>query len=155
MLPRMLYDLICFGRLREIPGIGPIWAALLVAIRQTPPRFRTKRQLWAYSGLAIETHGSGEYRYVDGRLRRHPKAVALRGLNKNHNHDLKSIFKSASVRASSATGPLHEFYESLLAKRMKPSMARLTLARKIAAITLIVWKKGARFDGRHLKPQAA
>jgi hypothetical protein len=27
---------------------------------------------------------------------------------------------------------------------MKPTMARLTLARKIAAITLIVWKKGAR-----------
>jgi hypothetical protein len=26
---------------------------------------------------------------------------------------------------------------------MKPTMARLTLARKIAAITLIVWKKGA------------
>ena len=72
MLPRMLYDLICFERLREIPGIGPIWAALLVAIRQTPPRFRTKRQLWAYSGLAIETHGTGEYhactmvlRYID------------------------------------------------------------------------------------------
>jgi transposase len=95
--------------LRQIPGIGPIRAARLVALLQTPDRFRTKRQLWAYSGLAIETHGSGEYRYVDGRLRRYPKAVALRGLNKNHNHDLKSIFKSASVRASSATGPLHEF----------------------------------------------
>jgi len=38
---------------------------------------------------------------------------------------------------------------------MKPHMARLTLARKIAAITLIVWKKGARFDAEHLKQQAA
>jgi transposase len=141
--------------LRQIPGIGPIRAALLVALLQTPDRFRTKRQLWAYSGLAIETHASGEYRYVDGRLRRSQKAVALRGLNKNHNHDLKSIFKSTSVRASSAAGPLREFYESLVAKGMKPSMARLTLARKIAAITLIVWKKGVRFDGEHLKPQAA
>jgi len=34
-------------------------------------------------------------------------------------------------------------------------MARLTLARKIAAITLIVWKKEVSFDGKHLKPQAA
>jgi hypothetical protein len=67
---------------------------------------------------------------------------------------VKSIFKSASVGASTAAGPLHEFYDSLLVKGMKPSMARLTLARKIAAITLIVWKKGARFDGEHLKPQA-
>jgi hypothetical protein len=38
---------------------------------------------------------------------------------------------------------------------MKPSMARLTLARKIAAVTLIIWKKGARFDAEHLKSQAA
>ena len=141
--------------LRQIPGVGPIRAAHVVALLQTPDRFRTKRQMWAYSGLAIEKHGSGEYRYVDGQLRRSPKAVVLRGLNKNHNHDLKWIFKSAAVRASSSAGPLREFYESLLAKGMKPSMARLTLARKIAAITLIVWKKGARFHGEHLKLQAA
>ncbi len=54
-------------RLQQIPAIGPIRAALLVALLQTPHRFRTKRQLWAYSGLAIETHDSGEYRYVGGR----------------------------------------------------------------------------------------
>jgi hypothetical protein len=34
-------------------------------------------------------------------------------------------------------------------------MARLTLARKIAAITLLVWKKGVCFDAEYLKPQAA
>jgi hypothetical protein len=43
----------------------------------------------------------------------------------------------------------------LLAKGRKPTMARLTLARKIAAITLIVWKKEVRFDANYLKPQAA
>src|SRR5262249_39167389 len=75
--------------LRQIPGIGPIRAALVVALLQTPDRFRTKRQLWAYSGLAIETHGSGEYRYQDGQMRRSRKPVMLRGLNKNHNDDLK------------------------------------------------------------------
>ncbi|MGB2886088.1 MAG: hypothetical protein WBC04_00180 [Candidatus Acidiferrales bacterium] len=32
-------------------------------------------------------------------------------------------------------------------------MARLTLARKIAAITLVVWKRGVSFDAEHLKPQ--
>jgi hypothetical protein len=34
-------------------------------------------------------------------------------------------------------------------------MARLTLARKIAAITLIVWKKGVSFDAGYLNPQTA
>jgi len=38
---------------------------------------------------------------------------------------------------------------------MNPSMALLTLARKIAAITLLVWKKGVRFDPEYLKKQAA
>jgi len=42
--------------LHQIPSIGPIRAALLVALLQTPHRFRTKRQLWAYSGFAVETH---------------------------------------------------------------------------------------------------
>jgi len=46
--------------LRQIPAIGPIRAALLVALLQTPHRFRSKRQLWAYSGFAVETHDSGE-----------------------------------------------------------------------------------------------
>lgn len=141
--------------LRPIPSIGPIRAAQLIALIQTPDRFRTKRQLWAYSGLAIETHSSGEYRYVDRQLQRTQKSVSLRGLNKNHNHDLKWIFKSAAVKASSSAGPLREFYEGLLAKGMQPSMARLTLARKIATITWIVWKKGAHFDAEHLKQQAA
>jgi len=34
-------------------------------------------------------------------------------------------------------------------------MARLTLARKIAAISLTIWKKGERFDPEQLKTQAA
>jgi hypothetical protein len=75
--------------------------------------------------------------------------------NDNHNHDLKDIFKGAAMRASTAAGPLRDFYEALLAKGRKPTMARLTLARKIAAITLIVWKKEVRFDANYLKQQAA
>jgi transposase len=141
--------------LRQIPCIGPIRAALLIALIQTPHRFRTKRQLWAYSGLALATRTSAEYRFVDGQLQRSKKLLAVRGLNANHNHDLKNIFKGAATLASVIPGPFQDFYAALLAKGMKVSMARLTLARKIAAITLIVWKKGARFDAEHLKQQAA
>jgi transposase len=141
--------------LRQIPGIGPIRAAVLIALIQTPHRFRTKRQLWNYSGLGLETHDSAQYCVVEGQLQRSKKPVTLRGLNKNHNHDLKDIFKGAAMRSSTAAGPLHDFYEALLTKGRKPTMARLTLARKIAAITLIVWKKEVRFDANYLKQQAA
>ena len=127
--------------LRQIPSIGPIRAALLIALMQTPHRFRSKRQLWAYSGLALRTQASGEYRFVEGRLQRSRKFLAIRGLNANHNHDLKNIFKGAATRASAVPGPFQQFYAALVARGMKPAMARLTLAHKIAAMTLIVWKK--------------
>jgi transposase len=141
--------------LRQIPCIGPIRAALLIALIQTPYRFRTKRQLWTYSGLAIETRDSAQYRYVAGQLHRSKKPQQVRGLNQNHNHVMKAIFKNAATMASSREGSFHDFYQGLLKKGMKPEMARLTLARKIAAITLILWKKGAHFDAEQLKPQAA
>jgi len=141
--------------LRQIPAIGPIRAALLIALIQTPNRFRTKRQLWAYCGLALRTYTSGEYRFVAGQLKRSKKVLAVRGLNINHNHDLKNIFKGAATRAASSVGPFQDFYQACVARGVKPHLARLTLARKIAATTLLVWKKGVRFDAEHLKQQAA
>src|SRR5882672_2364772 len=118
--------------LRQIPYIGPIRAALLIALIQTPYRFRTKRQLWTYSGLAIETRDSAQHRYVAGQLQRSKKPQQVRGLNQNHNHDMKAIFKNAAAMASRREGPFQDFYLELLTKGMKPAMARLTLARKIA-----------------------
>ena len=141
--------------LRQIPCIGPIRAARLIALMQTPHRFRSKRQLWTYSGLGIETRGSAQYRYLRGQLQRTKRPQQIRGLNRNHNHEMKEIFKGAATRASCGVSPLRDFYLALLAKGMKPEMARLTLARKIAAIALTLWKKEERFDAEQLKPQAA
>src|SRR5208337_329281 len=142
-------------RLRTIPWLGPIRVALLLGRVQTPHRFRSKRQFWAYCGLGLETRSSADYGFVNGQLERRSKPVFIRGLNLNHNHDLKNLFKSAATGASSSEGAFREFYEKLLVKGMKPEMARLTLARKIAAITLHVWKKGEPFDAEYLKSQAA
>ena len=142
-------------RLCQIPSIGPIRAAVLLGILQTPHRFRTNRQLWTYSGLGIEVHSSADHQVVKGQLQRKKKPVEVRGLNQNCNHDLKNLFKGAAVIASTKPGPFQEFYAALLTKGMRPEMARLTLARKIATIVLIVWKKGVCFDANHLKPQTA
>jgi hypothetical protein len=59
------------------------------------------------------------------------------------------------MSASGRPGPFQDFYAGLLAKGMKPELARVTLARKIAAIPLTIWKKGARFDASYVKPQTA
>jgi transposase len=141
--------------LREIPFLGPIRAALIIAFLQTPHRFRTKRQLWTYIGFGIETYSSAEHRSVNGELKRSKKPVSIRGLNRNHNHDLKNLYKGAATVAAAKAGPFQDFYDARVAKGMRPEMARLTLARKMAAITLIVWKKGVHFEAKHLKPQTA
>ena len=140
-------------QLCQIPAIGPIRASVALGILQTPHRFRTKRQLWSISGFAIETRSSADHRNINGQLRRVKKRVSIRGLNENHNHDLKNLFKGAAVIASTKPGPFREFYTALLAKGMRAEMARLTLARKIATIVLVVWKKGVNFDAQYLKPQ--
>jgi len=101
-------------RLCQIPSIGPIRAAVLIGILQTPHRFRTKRPLWKYSGFAIETHSSADHRLVDGQLQRSQKQISVRGLNQDCNHDLKNLFKGAAIVASSKPGPFQEFYAALL-----------------------------------------
>src|SRR5271165_4574236 len=141
--------------LQSIPFLGPIRAALLIGQVQTPHRFRSKRQFWSYCGLGLETRDSGQYRVVNGQVQRRRKPALIRGLNWNHNHAMKNLFKSAATAASARPGVWREFYLGLLAKGMRPEMARLTLARKIAAITLKIWKKGETFDAEHLKLRAA
>jgi transposase len=68
--------------LRQVPWLGPVRVALLIALIQTPHRFRTKRQFWAYSGLALETRVRGEYRVTgSGQLQCANRQPSLRGLN--------------------------------------------------------------------------
>jgi transposase len=88
------------AKLGQIPALGPIGSAVAVALMQTPNRFRSKRQLWTYSGLGLETRDSGEYHYVQGQPQRRKKQATIRGLNKDYNHDLKGLCKGAATRAS-------------------------------------------------------
>ena len=142
--------------LRQIPSIGPIRAALLVALIQTPHRFRTKRQLWAYSGLGLKTYSSGEYRIVAGQIRTNEETrLDPRAQPQSQSRSEKYLQGCGHRELLSPPGPLQDFYAAMVARGMKPAMARLTLARKIAAITLLVWKKGVRFDAEYLKQQAA
>ena len=141
--------------LQSVPFLGPIRTALLIGRVQTPHRFRTKRQFWTYCGLGVETRDSAEYRVIDGQVERRKRPAQVRNLNWNYNHELKNVFKGAANAATIGQGIFREFYLGLLKKGMRPEMARLTLARKIATIVLIVWKRGACFDAQHLKPQTA
>ena len=134
--------------LRSIPGIGPKRAAQLMAIIVSPHRFRTKRQLWKYSGLAVVTTVSGQWVGDPGHWRM-GKAPVPRGLNRNHNPVLKDIFKGAASTVVARTqlgNPLYRHYLSMTQRRTKPNLAKLTIARQIAAISLAVLKNKEEFD---------
>src|SRR6266542_1251942 len=139
--------------LEQIPTLGEISVAQLIATVDTPFRFRSKRQFWTYCGLAVVRHTSADYQFAQGELRRRAKPGPTRGLNRNYNRRLKRLFKSAAL-AGSSKGPFKPYYDRLLARGLNPELAQVTLARKIAAVTLTLWKKGASFDREKLvKPE--
>jgi hypothetical protein len=140
--------------LQTIPFFGDVRVSLLLATMQTPWRFRTKRNLWAYAGLAVVTKTSAEYEFVAGRPVRRRRAPLTRGLNRNYNRVLKDVLKGAGTAASAWPGPLQDFYNARIASGMREELARLTLTRKIAAIALHLWKTGEEYDPTKLTTQA-
>jgi transposase len=130
----------------QVPGIGQIRAALILAYVMTPYRFRTKRQFWAYVGLAVVTRDSGEYGFVQGRMVRIKKKATTRGLNQNHNPILKEVFKGAAE--SAGRKKFKTWIEAAIASGVRPEHAQLNLARKLAAITLKIWKEGIPYDAK-------
>ena len=63
--------------LRTMPFFGPARVAILLAVIGTPHRFRGRRQIWPYAGLAVVTRTSGEGEFVDGKLRQLATPAAL------------------------------------------------------------------------------
>jgi transposase len=139
--------------LLRVPTLGVVRVAQLISAVVTPHRFRSKRQFWAYCGLAVVTKSSADYHVEGVQLRHTKKAAATRGLTRSHNRTLKYIFKSAAQSASRCE-PFKSWYVGLLAKGLRPELARVTMARKIAAVTLAVWKSGASFEAGEVMGQA-
>jgi transposase len=138
----------------SVPKLGTVSVAQLIAVVGTPHRFRSKQQFWTYVGLAVVTRSTADHEVVGGVLRRSKRPVSTRGLNRNHNHVLKRVFKNAASSACH-NGPFKAGYDARVAQGMDPSLARLTIARQLAATTLALWKRGERFDPERKKQQSA
>jgi len=134
-------------RLETIPGLGPIRVAQMLPIVVTPHRFPSKRRFWSYCGLGIKTFSSGDWVREDGKWVRGQR-VQTRGLNRNSNRVLKSIFKGAAITITSHSRPnsFRKAYDRLLEEGTRPNLAQLTVARKVAATTLAIWRSKEVYD---------
>ena len=141
------------ARLRAAPGFGPIRSVRLVPIVVTPHRFRTKRQFWSYCGLGIVMRSSSDWvRKADGSWIR-SQVAQTRGLSRHFNGVLKDIFKGAAttVLTQRGKGPLYERYEQMLEAGTKPNLAKLTVARTIAATVLCMWKHEEEYQPERIR----
>ena len=78
------------------------------------------------------------------------KKAATRGLGRDHNRTLKSVFKGAALTASRVE-PFRSCYAESVSRGLRPELARVTIARRVVALTLSVWKRGEAFDEGRLR----
>jgi hypothetical protein len=91
---------------------------------------------------------------VGAGLRRKQRSPATRGLTTSHNRTPEYVFESAALTASRRE-PFKSRHGELLERGLRPELARATVARRIAAITLAVWEAGGAFDAGKVIGHAA
>ena len=132
--------------LETCPGLAEVRVAQLIPTVITPHRFRTSRQYWSYCGFGIVMRTSSDW--VRGKKGFERRDVhGHRGLSQQSNRTLKGIYKSAVTTVlQNPEHPLSLHYERLLEGGTKPPNAKLTIARKIAALSLSMWRHEERYD---------
>ena len=138
-----------FELLQTIPYVGEIRAAELLAIVETPERFRSVRSFWAYGGLGVVQRSSSEHRVENGKAVREERT---RGMRLRAGHPLlKKVLRDIALHTSIGRGPLRAVFDAHIARGKTPAVARIALARKIAAIILAVWRSDAPYSERIVK----
>lgn len=118
--------------LKSLPGIGPIQSAKIIAQVIEPRRFKNKYKFFAYCGLVHHQRMSGGRCYGTNRIW--------------GNSTLKCVFKMAAHSAIRGSSSLRKLYDVLRAKGLSDKDAANAVARKIAALSLALWKRNQRYN---------
>jgi len=120
--------------LKTIPGIGPIRAAQISAQVIYPKRFANKYKYYSYCGLVRHKRISGDKEYGGNKIW--------------GNRVLKNVYKMAAVDALRGCNSLKKHYEYLRRKGVSDKNARNAISRKIAAISLSIWKNNCKYEDK-------
>lgn len=121
--------------LMSIPGISEVRSHTIAALICSPDRFINKHKLWSYSMLVrhIETSDGVVY----GKKIHYGRK------------ELKEVFMGAATSVVQHGGNgLRKYYDRLRSKGIDDKKAKKALARKIAAISLTIMKKGIKYDDK-------
>ncbi|MBL7073189.1 MAG: IS110 family transposase [Candidatus Omnitrophica bacterium] len=119
-------------KLKSLPGIGAIRAAHISAQVINPRRFASKYQSYNYCGLVRHKQISGGREYGSRKIW--------------GNRVLKCVYKMASHDAIRGNNKLSKYYESLRKKGVNDKSARNAVSRKIAAISLSIWRNNSDYN---------
>jgi transposase len=123
--------------LLDIYGIGLFSALLIVAELGEVERFRTAKQVGAYSGLTSRVHQSGGHCYQGS-------------ITRQGSPWLRWILVQAAMKAIRDDAALKNFY-TRVRKRSGAKKARVAAARKLAEIC---WKRLRQWHHRHAEQAA-
>lgn len=119
-------------RLKTIPGIADIQSAKIVSQVIDPMRFPNKYKYYSYCGLARHLRKSAGKEY---------------GSTKIHgNSILKCAYKMAGHSALKGNNGLKRYYERLRTGGVSEKNAYNAVCRKIAAISLSIWKRDTNYS---------
>lgn len=122
-------------KLSTIPGISTIRGSIIAATVCSPHRFSTKHKFWAYSMLVRYFDES------DGRIY---------GARKIHGRvQLKTVFMGAATAVLKGSSGLRRYYDRLRSQGCCDRDAKKAVARRIAAIALMIMKTGGKYDDLH------
>jgi len=123
--------------LKTAPGIGDIQASKIVSQVVNPHRFKTKYKYNSYCGLVRHQRISADKKYGSTKVW--------------GNRILKCVYKMAGKVAIRGSGPLRDYYDKLRERGITNDNAYNAVCRKLAAITLSMWKHNKRYDERMIR----
>lgn len=122
--------------LKTVPGIGPIRAAQIVSQVIDPRRFANKYKYFSYCGLVRHPRESaGEY-YGSAKIW--------------GNRILKCVYKMAAHGVLRGNSGLRKHYDRLRTQGLSDKNASNAISRKIAAISLSVWRNNQKYNDKVL-----
>lgn len=124
----------------QIPGVGLVRAATLLAYLDTPWRFASKNKLAKYCGVGLARFSSGKDRFGK------PKTGRLQ-LAWQVNKRLKDAVIGATISAiNHGRNPFARRHGELIQKGMSRSNARHTIARRLLTVMWGMWKTEQPYD---------